>query len=286
MLGGRNPVAERRRLLGELRRLRSAAGLTQKQVSAGLEWSLSKVIRIEGGTVGISITDLGALLRLYGVTDQALIDSLSAAARASREKAWWDDYRAHFSPEFIDFIAVEASAVAMYEYQAFIVPGILQTPAYIRGIGAAFGSTEEEIERAVFMRTERRKLLTEAQPLEARFILDEASISRRVGSAETMHEQLGFLSELNRLPNVSIQVSTFDGGVKNGMQSSFTLFELSDQDHVVYLDHPGSVVLARTDPDEVGRFMDAFDTLAGPVDDLDPEIDRIRTRWQLNSATA
>ncbi|WP_370967246.1 helix-turn-helix domain-containing protein [Amycolatopsis sp. cg9] len=284
MLGGRNPVAERRRLLAELRRLRGSAGLTQKEVSTRLEWSLSKVIRIEGGAVGISITDLGALLRLYGVTDQAVVDSLSAAARASREKAWWDDYRPHHSPELIDFIAVEASAISMSEYQAFVVPGILQTTEYIRALGAAFHSTDEAIERSVVMRTQRRRLLTEEQPLVARFILDEASISRTVGSADTMREQLSFLLELNELPNVSIQVTAFDRGVTDGMQSSFTLFELPDQDPVAYLDQPGYLVLARTDPNEVARYLDAFDVLAGPAysspaDDLNSAIERIRERW-------
>ncbi|MDS0139240.1 MULTISPECIES: helix-turn-helix transcriptional regulator [unclassified Amycolatopsis] len=281
MLGGRNPVAARRRLLGELRRLRAAAGLTQKEVSAALEWSMSKVIRIEGGTVGISITDLKALLALYGVEDPSVVETLSEAARAAREKAWWDDFRGQVDPTLINFIAVEASATSMGEYQAFVVPGILQTPAYIRALSTVFDSSEEAIERAVFMRTERRLLLTESPSVEARFILDEAAISRTIGSAEVMREQLDFLVELNRLPNVAIQVATFDRGVTDGMQSSFTLFELPDQDHVVYLDQPGRVVLARTDPDEVARYLDAFDVLkhpdhASPADELEATIDRIR----------
>ncbi|WP_158226827.1 helix-turn-helix domain-containing protein [Amycolatopsis vastitatis] len=281
MLGGRNPVTERRRLLAELRRLRAAAGLTQKQVSTHLEWSMSKVIRIEGGTVGISITDLKALLALYGVQDPEVVENLAGAARAAREKAWWDDHRPHVHPELIDFIAVEAAATSMAEYQNFIVPGILQVPAYIRGVGKAFGSSEEAIERSVFMRTERRLLLTESQPLEARFILDEASLRRTIGSADVMREQLDLLVELNELPNITIQVATLDRGVTDGMQSTFTLFELPDQDHVVYLDQPGFRVLARTDPDEVGRYLDAFDKLTGPdhatpPDELKATINRIR----------
>ncbi|MDQ7802480.1 helix-turn-helix transcriptional regulator [Amycolatopsis sp. A133] len=281
MLGGRNPVTERRRLLAELRRLRSAAGLTQKQVSAGLEWSLSKVIRIEGGTVGLSITDLKALLTLYGVEDPEVVDDLAAAARTAREKAWWDDYRPHVSPALIDFIAVEAAATSMAEYQNFVVPGILQVPAYIRGVGQAFGSSEEAIERSVFMRTERRGLLTGPQPLEARFILDEASIRRTIGSADVMRDQLDFLVELNELPNITIQIAPLGRGVTDGMQSSFTLFELLDQDHVVYLDQPGYQVLARTDPDEVGRYLDAFDKLTGPdyatpPDELKATVGRVR----------
>jgi transcriptional regulator with XRE-family HTH domain len=250
--------------------------MTQKQVATALEWSLSKVIRIEGGAVGLSITDLKALLGLYDITDQERIDDLSAAARTSREKAWWDEYRAYATPELIEYIAVEASASALWEYQTFIVPGILQTPSYIHSLGEAFDFSEDATKRAVAMRTERRRLLTEAHPLDARFILDEAVISRAIGSRDTMREQLDFLRELNRLPNVSIQVATFDRGVTDGMQSSFTIFELPDQDHHVYLDQPGCAVLARTDPDEVGRYMDAFDRLREPAHASDPaELDAV-----------
>ncbi|RSM49134.1 XRE family transcriptional regulator [Amycolatopsis balhimycina DSM 5908] len=280
MVGGRNPVAEQRRLRAELRRLRNSAGLTQKQVATALEWSLSKVIRIEGGTVGLSITDLKALLDLYGVTSQEQIDDLSAAARASREKAWWDAFRGHASPQLIEYIAVEASASTLSEYQTFIVPGILQTTAYIRALGEEFGFDDDGTERAIAMRTERRRLLTGEHPLEARFVLDEMVIRRAIGSPGTMREQLDFLKELNRLPTVSIQVATSDRRVTRWMQSPFTIFELPDQDHHVYVDQPGCTLIARTNPDEVGRYLDAFEQLqepahSSPAAELDVVIDQI-----------
>ncbi|MET8998106.1 helix-turn-helix transcriptional regulator [Amycolatopsis sp. NPDC004169] len=280
MFGGRNPVAAQRILLAELRRLRSAAGLTQKQVAAGLEWSISKVIRIESGTVGLSITDLKAMLALYGVVEPESVERLAEAARTSREKAWWDAFRPHVAPELINFIAVEAAATAMYEYQSFAVPGILQTKAYIRAICAAFDATDEATDRAVFMRTKRQDLLTGDDPMEARFVLDQAMLSRVVGSEDVMREQLGFLVELNRLPNVTIQVALFSSGVTDGMQNSFTIFDVPDQEHVVYLDQPGSLVLARTDADEVGRYLDAFDRLSSAKHSSSPAefevtIDRI-----------
>jgi hypothetical protein len=49
-----DPSRQRRRLRVELRRVRDAAGLTQRQAVEQLEWSLSKLIRIEAGTVGVS----------------------------------------------------------------------------------------------------------------------------------------------------------------------------------------------------------------------------------------
>jgi hypothetical protein len=40
------PTVGRRRLRSALRRARDAAGLTQEQVAAAMDWSLSKLIRI------------------------------------------------------------------------------------------------------------------------------------------------------------------------------------------------------------------------------------------------
>lgn len=57
-------------LQAELREARRRAGLTQRQVACEMDWSPSKMLRIESGLVGISTTDLQALLNYYRVPDQ------------------------------------------------------------------------------------------------------------------------------------------------------------------------------------------------------------------------
>jgi transcriptional regulator with XRE-family HTH domain len=59
----------RRWLRTELREARRRAGFTQRQVASEMDWSPSKMLRIESGSVGISTTDLQALLRYYQVAD-------------------------------------------------------------------------------------------------------------------------------------------------------------------------------------------------------------------------
>ncbi len=76
-----SPVVPRRRLRTELRTARKEAGLTQSEVAAAMEWSLSKVIRIETGTVSISTNDLKALLNHYKIVDPARINQLLALGR-------------------------------------------------------------------------------------------------------------------------------------------------------------------------------------------------------------
>src|SRR5262249_60807001 len=82
-----SPVVQRRRLRTELRKARQDAGLTQEQVADAMDWSLSKIIRIEAGTVGISTTDLKALLDHYRLDDADLRSRLAPPARASRPRS-------------------------------------------------------------------------------------------------------------------------------------------------------------------------------------------------------
>jgi transcriptional regulator with XRE-family HTH domain len=84
MADGGSPLVQRRRLRAELEKARQESGLTQERVAGEMQWSLSKVIRIESGSSGVSTHDLKALLQLYGVKDPEQVDSLVALARAER----------------------------------------------------------------------------------------------------------------------------------------------------------------------------------------------------------
>jgi transcriptional regulator with XRE-family HTH domain len=68
-------------MCAKLRELRVAAGMTQKVAGEALEWSTSKVLRVEAAASFLKISDLTAMLNLYGVTDVDLIEKLSEAVR-------------------------------------------------------------------------------------------------------------------------------------------------------------------------------------------------------------
>src|ERR1041384_6155247 len=126
---GESPAVARRRVRLALRRARDAAHLTQGQVAERMDWSLSKVMRIESGDVGISSTDLRALLALYAVTDQATVDQLLEDARTPRKQRGGADarYRNSLPAALFQYIQFEAEAVAIRNYQNVLVPGLLQT---------------------------------------------------------------------------------------------------------------------------------------------------------------
>src|SRR5215510_8813903 len=132
MVSSESPAVARRRLRLALRNAREAMGLTQGKVAEALEWSLSKVNRIESGEVTVSNTDVKAMLALFEVTDAEHVESLLGDARTSRQRGWWDE------PPYRDFLTIgtrqllqfESEATAMRAFQPTLIPGILQTLDY------------------------------------------------------------------------------------------------------------------------------------------------------------
>lgn len=61
---------ERHKVRVALRAARQRAGKTQREVAEEMDWSQSKMLRIESGDVGISTTDLLALLNCYQIAEE------------------------------------------------------------------------------------------------------------------------------------------------------------------------------------------------------------------------
>lgn len=86
MTPDRDVSAQRQRLRAELRNKRKLAHLTQKQVAHAMDWSPSKMLRIETGAIGISTTDLRALLAYYDIKDARQTEELVDLARTARAR--------------------------------------------------------------------------------------------------------------------------------------------------------------------------------------------------------
>ncbi|MDQ1293120.1 MAG: hypothetical protein QG608_1001, partial [Actinomycetota bacterium] len=97
-----------------------------------MDWSLSKLIRIESGTVTIATNDLRALLAHYGVTDRERVEDLVEVGRSSRERSWWSAYKGVVSLEYLCFLGFESSASIIRNFEPLLIPGLLQTEEYAR----------------------------------------------------------------------------------------------------------------------------------------------------------
>jgi hypothetical protein len=256
---GDTPVSQLRRLRGELRHQRDVLQLTQKEVAEALDWSPSKLIRIERGPVGISVTDVRALLQHYRVTDTARVEALVGMARASKKPAWWHKYREFYSPQFITFIGLEASSSRVRQYQGLVVPGLLQQRDYGGALIGSRTSDPQRVERALDVRMSRQQLL-DREGHESCFVLDESVLYRVLGSPEVMRAQLRHLIELGSRPNVKIQVVPFSVGPHKGMKGSFELLEMSDSqnDYAVLLEAPYEDHLIEDTSEETREYVNIF----------------------------
>src|SRR6266700_1341664 len=210
-----SPAVQRRRLRAELRRVRLEAGLTQEQVATAMDWSLSKLIRIENGTTaGISTNDLKAILLHYKITDEARTAELIALARASRERSWWSTYREIASPRLIQLIEYEQAAYISRNYQSFVIPGMLQTAEYARASinQLAPDMPASQVDPRVEIRMKRQELLKRSDPPLMFFIMDEGVVRRLVGGKDVMRQQLRRMIDVTDMPKVTIEVVPFSAG--------------------------------------------------------------------------
>lgn len=231
-----SPTAGRRRLRNALRRARDTAQLTQEQVAEEMDWSLSKVIRIETGGVGVSTSDLRQLLQLYQVTDPAEVAALIELARIGRRRPWWTKYKDAIPPGYLSYIGLEDESSALRCVAAVGLPGLLQTEEYARAmVEASWWALRSHGEANAALATHRvdvrmirqQEVLRRATPPEITAILDEAVLWRQIGGPGVLRRQLLHLVALGSSSHITIQVLPFRAGMAN-MLTQFVIMEFPD----------------------------------------------------------
>lgn len=208
MASSGSPTVRRRRLAAELRKIRG--NRTGGEVSRGVGWSATKISRAESGRESIPPLEVQRLLDYYGVSEP-LRGRLLELAEDATQRGWWEDYADALTPQFQEFVGLEAEAVSSLQWQADAVPGLLQTEDYARQLIAAYKtvvpttppSVSDRFLRARMLRQER---LTREPVLHLSVVMDEAVLLRRVGDRSVMRAQLQRLADVVDLPNVNVRV--------------------------------------------------------------------------------
>jgi hypothetical protein len=227
-----------------------------------MEWSLSKVNRIEQAKSGISVNDLRALLRLYDIADGEQAEELLALGRAARRSPWWRQYAEVAPPELLRLIDYESAASAVSQFEMVFVPGILQTTEYASAVLRVFYDEESAAERVsalVDLRTRRRDLLTSENAPRFSFVLDESVIHRLVGSPAIMSHQLKHLTDVAELSNVTMQVVPFAAGLHPGTRGPFEVVHFDDtpDENIVFLEGVRGDFISDV-PEETRDYLAAF----------------------------
>lgn len=237
MAANNNPTIRGRRLGAELRRLRMASGLTGTQVAAHLLVSQAKVSHMETGRRAVSPRDVRDLCKLYGVSDQDVVDSLMELARESTRQGWW--YAYGDIPHSV-YVGMETEAASIHTYEAMVVPGLLQTPAYAAAVieeTIPLVTVEQAAARLKVRLRRQHRIYDPAHRVRLWVVLDESALWRVVGSREIMREQLEHLHNLSTEPHITVQVLPHAAGAHPGVSGQFSLLRFPDsREAVVYLE--------------------------------------------------
>jgi transcriptional regulator with XRE-family HTH domain len=203
----RGPAVAKRQLRLKLRRARYDADKTQNEVAEALDWSPSKVLRIENGQVTVATSDLMALLTQYPSLASEQVEDLIELARESRRPTVASRYRDVLPAPLLEWLEHEAYASVIRQYETQFVPGVLQTDDYATGIVQGIlgaGTDEERAKRIVAARLERAEPLVGLDGPRMDFIIDEAALRRSVGNEDGSRGHLPMIEQLEYLKRANL----------------------------------------------------------------------------------
>ena len=209
----------------ELRRLREAAGLTQRQLGDILNYTGSLVGQIETARK-IPTPEFSERADAALGSDGTLSRLIDLVLR-SQLPSW-----------FRQVAELEARAVEICAFQASMVHGLLQTPAYARATLGALDQTDLDDRTAV--RLARQRIFEKEEPPVVWMVISEAALYQEIGGRETMHDQLAHLLSFETNPRINVQVLPFSAGAHAGLTGTFTLFRFASDPTIVYTEGYGS----------------------------------------------
>jgi transcriptional regulator with XRE-family HTH domain len=248
-----NEVDPKARKFGaEVRRFREQAGLSQSRLASLLPASQATVSDIELGKTPAKKD-----------TAERIDQVLNSEGRLVA--VWEEQHEAYQPPDWYRKLpVVEQRATQIQQYHPLLIPGLLQTRDYMRASIRAGNRADSQtaVEAKAKERTERQAILTRDDAPFFSVVLDETVLYRRLGSPDTMREQLGYLLEVSTRSRVEILVVPADTWDHPGLDNGFMLLRVPDAGMLLYLE-TGSVGGVIVDADTVEEHVSRMGDLRG-----------------------
>jgi transcriptional regulator with XRE-family HTH domain len=238
-----------------LREVRQDAGLSGRELAGLTGFHFTKISRVEHGGQGLSDDDIRAWCTACGADDQ--IPDLIAQSRAveSLYREW--KRQAHGGlrrlQEAIGPLYERTRLFRIHEHWS--IPGLLQTSAYSAEsmqYWARLLDLPDDQDAATAARLERQRVLRSGNHRFV-FLLAEQVLRTRIGSAETMIEQLDRVLAGMAMANVSLGIIPASAGLGGHTQTAFWIF---DDDLVKIETLTASLDISR--PAEISVYVTVF----------------------------
>lgn len=267
--------------------------MTADELAGRIYRSRMTVSKLENARCRPDVRDIVQILRILGVTGDKFDEIFQIACDAAN-RGWWDSYGDAMGPRQRMYADLESGAATIREYNQFTIPGVLQTPDFIKFIiemAEAEGDLSFIADRLVEARLRRQAHLLSADGPRYEVILDEVVIRRPTAPPQVMLTQLrSLIKTATQHPYVTVFVLPITADFTGRLlpKSAFFLFNFKDP-----ADPPMAVVdtvstdIVHVAVDEVMRYNQRYEhlrqgalsgaaslgLLADAADDLEKRID-------------
>ncbi|WP_232792496.1 helix-turn-helix domain-containing protein [Actinacidiphila yeochonensis] len=257
MVGEARRLVNREEIGPALRALRLASGKEAKVVARSAAMSASKLSRIETGKVTPSLVDVEHLLVAVGGPEDSGSEILAAARAASMDSTTWRQTRRMGTHRAqLQVQGLEARMTLLRLFQSALVPGLLQTPEYMRAVLSRHGLSEDQLTRTMQARMDRQRVLYDGAK-ELRFVITESVLRWRLVPPPMMAGQLDRIISVSRLPNVDVRIVVLDAPQHDVPNHAFVIRD--DRVVTVEIVH---AELAITEPRDVALYVGKFEGFA------------------------
>ena len=234
----------------------------------------TKLSRLENGQSSVRPLDIRILYQSLGAT-VGETERAVETAKLCNQRGRWAGNRSVFFKSFRMAVDLEQDASVINIYHSELVPGLLQTEAYMRSVFTADPDSRLAVDIAMKARLERQEVLTKPDPPQVNFVLSESSVARMVGDETVMRDQLQHLVNIAEWPNVQLQVLPFRART-SPVGSVFMAFQIqtpgeADSLEVVYVEDYDDRRY-RLDPESIAWYADLWHRLVEAA--LDPRDSR------------
>lgn len=232
-----NPSVRSRQVSALLRTLREDLGLSGAEVAKALGMSPSKISRLETGARGLRVEDVAAMLGHYQVPEQKRAQILDQVRKAE-ERGWWESQGLGLPELWQALINFESRATRIQNFEALVIPGLLQTDEYTEAIIASINKTLSQVELTNLVASRRaRQAVLGTRRLQFLAIIDESAIRRPIAESGVMRRQLRHLVDAADRPNVTVRVVPLRSGQYAGLQGPFACLDFAEEPSLVYIEN-------------------------------------------------
>lgn len=241
-----------------LRQAREDRQLLLRELAAMITRDIGVVSRWETGDRTPKPEQVAQILTKLEV-DGERYDEIMTLAYGTNESQWVATTLPEQRQQMAAYIDWEQRATRIVEVAPLLIPGILQTSEYIRGIMTAAGVPRGEIALRITSRLGRADAITKARPAQLQVLLGQSALNQDIGGRSAMVGQLDHLLAMAAKPHLTIRVVPDHRGWHPALEGAFALVEsprpasgrraATNSSSIVFVETRRSVLMLHQDED-------------------------------------